>query len=175
MVYCRNIRYKELLIEVNLIKKRNLLVYLFISIILLTACGSNSSRTAENLLDQYVKAYTTADVDFALDLLPSFYQEHLKKMYTKEKFDASLASYKKEYGDDFNITYEINDKVKYTYEELDSLNEYMTSNYNAKEKALECYNLVGTFKYKGSKKESSFSLSMQRYCKYGEVWYLLGY
>lgn len=159
-------------------KKGLLLVTLLVMVVFVTACGSKygskSSRTVENLLDEYVDAYTKADVDLAKDIFPPFYVEYAKDMLTKERLEQSLASAKEEYGDDFHITYEITDKTKFTADELDTLNNKMANYYNAKVKASECYKLKGTITFKGSKFEDPDPIDSMAYCKYDDGWYLVG-
>ena len=160
-------------------KKGLLLAVLLVAVVFVTACGSNSSkssRSLEDLLDQYVEAYTKADVKLAKDLFPSYYIDYVEErgLLTKDQLEASLENAKEEYGDDFHITYEINGKTKMTSEELDELNEKMASRYEAKEKASECYTIDGTITFAGSKYEDPDPLSSMAYCKYSDGWFLVG-
>ena len=161
--------------------KKVLLVLVVFVALFATACGSSSSgfknkstRTVEDLLDAYVKAYTTADVDIAKELFPSYYNEYAKGSLTKENLEASLKNAKEVYGDDFNITYNITKTTKLTEEELKNINDKMKSYYNAAEEASECYKYEGTITFKGSKDEDTDSISTMGYCNYNGSWYLVG-
>ena len=159
-------------------KKGLFLVVLFVAVVLVTACGSKygnkSSRTVEDLMDEYVEAYTKADVELAKDIFPPFYNEYAKDMLTKERLEQALENAKEEYGDDFHITYEITKKTKMTDEELKEINDKMATRYNAKEEASECYKFEGTITFTGSKFEDPDPISTMKYCNYNGAWYLIG-
>ena len=146
------------------------------------SCGSSNGggsgkggkeRTVEYLFDQYVKAYTQADLDAVKDIFPPFYIEYAKTYMTKERLETALENAKDRYGKDFNITYKIEGKTKMTASELESLNDKMANYYNAKEKAEECYKLEGTITFKGSSDIDTDPIDSSRYCKYNGVWYLV--
>ena len=160
-------------------KKSNLLLIVFIGLLFVTACGSKgyknkNTRTVEDLLDEYVEAYTTANLELAKDLFPPFYNEYAKEVLTQEKLDAGLKKSKEVYGDDFHITYEVTKQTKYTDEELLALNDKMATNYNSKDSASECYKIEGTITFAGSKLEDPDPLTTMAYCKYDDSWYLVG-
>ena len=159
-------------------KKGLLLVVLFVAVVFITACGSKSksTRTVEDLLDEYAEAYTTASVKLAKDIFPPFYIEYAesKGMLTQESLEQSLKNAKEKYGDDFHITYEITNKTKMTDEELETLNSKMASRYNSKEDASECYKFEGTITFAGSKYEDPDPISSMAYCRYDGAWYLVG-
>lgn len=159
-------------------KKRILFVFMFVAVFF-TACGGSglsnkSSRTVEDLMDGYVKAYTTADDETAREIFPPFYVEYAKNYLTKENLEQSLERAKTTYGDDFSITYKITKTTKLTDEELKTLNNNMASYYNSKDNASECYKYEGTITFKGSKSEDTDSISTMKYCKYDGSWYLVG-
>ena len=158
-------------------KKGFLLVVLLLVTTFVTACGgglsNRSSRTVEDLLDGYIKAYTKADVDTAKEIFPPFYVEYAKDRLTKETLEKSLETAKKRFGDDFNIVYNITKEVKMTDEELDELNEDMEYYYKATTKASECYTYEGTITFRGSEYEDEDSLSTMAYCNYDGAWYLV--
>ena len=160
-------------------KKLHLLLVVLLAVLFITGCGSKgyknkSTRTVEDLLDEYVEAYTKADVELAKDLFPPFYVEYAKNVLTTERLEQGLKNSKERYGDDFNITYEVTGKTKYTDEELETLNKKMESYYNSKDNATECYKFEGTITFKGSKEEDPDPLTTMAYCKYDGSWYLVG-
>ena len=57
--------------------------------------------TIEYLLDDYVEAYTNADIEKVKDMFPPFYIEYAKNSLTEESLQNSLKAAKEEYGDDF--------------------------------------------------------------------------
>lgn len=130
-------------------------------------------RTPEYLFDQYVKAYTKADIDAARDIFPPFYVRYAKNSLTKEKLETSLKNAKKEYGNDFNITYKITDKIKMDEDELEELNDDLEKYYDADVRADECYILKGTITFKGSKYEDPDPIDSTRYCKFDGTWYFV--
>ena len=159
-------------------KKGLLITILLVAIVFVTACGSKgskSTRTVEDLLDEYVEAYTKADVELAKDIFPPFYIEYAKNMLTKDRLEAALESAKEPYGDDFHITYEIKSKTKMTEEELKAVNDRMASRYNSKDDASECYKFTGTITFVGSKFEDPDPIDSMIYCNYSGAWYLVGY
>ena len=160
--------------------KKNIIISLLVlvSLFTLVGCGSSSnsnknSRTVEELLDLYVKAYTTADIDAVSDLFPPFYIEYAKESLTKKHLEESLKIAKEVYGDDFTILYEITNKTKVTEEELESINEEMKNLYSAEEKATECYKIEGSITFKGTNEEDEDPLTTLDYCKYDDGWYLI--
>ena len=158
-------------------KKLHLIVVLLIAVVFMTACGSSSSsssankqeRTAEDLFNLYIKAFTTADLASAKSIFPEYYSKSL----TQETLDKSLERAKKEYGDDFNITVDITGKTKSTEEELKRINDGIASYFETDLKASECYMLEGTITFKGSKFEDTDPISGTAYCKYPDGWYLI--
>ena len=163
-------------------KKIIINILVFVTLFTLVGCGSSSDdknnsnkndRTVEELLDLYVKAYTTADIDAVMDLFPPFYVEYAKDSLTKKHLENSLKIAKDVYGDDFTIEYEITNKTKVTEEELESINEEMKNLYSAEENATECYKIDGTITFKGSNEEDPESLTTLDYCKYDDGWYLI--
>ena len=156
-------------------KKRFLLI-LLVAVAFITACGSsNSSRSVENLLDNYIKGYTGADIELVKSIYPPFYLEHLKDSLNQDALDKALANAKEEYGDDFNITYNITKTTKLTDEELKEYNKEINDYFKIKDKATECYKYEGTKTFAGSKKEDTDSISSMGYCKYDDSWYLVEY
>lgn len=161
-------------------KKLYILFILLLGTLFVTACNekaayeNQSTRTIEDLLEEYVESVTKADVDLAKDIYAPFYVEIVKSTMTKEKYEEKLKKYKELYGEDFNITYEVKDKVKYTGEELVEFNERMAIRYNSKDKATECYKIDGTITVKGSIKEESDTLEKIAYCKYNDSWFIVG-
>ena len=159
-------------------KKGLLLAILFVTVIFVTACGSGkskSTRTIEDLMDQYIEAYTKPDVKLAKDLFPPFYVKYVEERnaLTQEILEQALEHAKEEYGDDFRITYEITSKTKMTAEELEELNNQMASRYNAEEKASECYKYTGSITFTGSKFEDPDPIDPMKYCNYNGSWYML--
>lgn len=156
--------------------KKGIIVFLLLVAIFVTACGgsSKSSRTVEDLFDQYAKAYTTANLKLAQDLFPPYYIEYAKDLLTQDRLDNSLKNAKEIYGDDFTITYKINEKTKLTDDELDTLNKGIASTFKTEDKASECYKLDGTITFKGSDYEDTDPISTMKYCKYDSGWYLVG-
>ncbi len=159
-------------------KKIYLLLVVLIGVVFITGCGSESSkdkskRTVEDLLDMYVEAYVNADAKLVQEIFPPFYIEYAKDMLTTEKLEQNLKSAKEEYGDDFNITYEVTNNTKCTDEELETVNKAMATYYKAKENASECYRIEGSITFKGSKRVDPDPLSMA-YCNYDGSWYLVG-
>lgn len=160
--------------------KKGLLFVLLFSALFFTACGGSglsnkSSRTVEDLMDGYVKAYTTADADIVKEIFPPFYVEYAKDYLTKERLEKTLTSAKETYGDDFNITYNITKTTKMTDDELKELNDAMAYRYNSKDNASECYKYEGTVTFKGSKSEDTDPISSMKYCKYDGSWYIVSY
>ena len=155
------------------------ITFLVLWLVKSSSCNSSSGgkgkqeRTVEYLFDQYVKAYTQADIDAVKDIFPPFYIKYSMSSLTKEKLESVLESAKERYGKDFNITYKIETKTKMTASELETLNNKMSSYYNATEDAEECYKLKGTITFKGSLYEDTDPLDSSRYCKYSGVWYLV--
>ena len=98
-----------------------------------------------------------------------------KSFLNKERLESTLKSTKEEYGDDFTITYKVDNKTKLEDKSLEELNKDMNSKYNSKDKASECYELSGTIYFKGSKKSESNKLYLNGYCKYNDTWYLVSY
>ena len=159
-------------------KKGLLLVVLFVVAAFATACGGSKldnkkTRTIEDLLDGYVKSVIKADADTAKKIFPPFYVEYAKNSLTKENLDKSLERAKEEYGDDFNITYEITKTTKMTEEEVKEVNDKMKEYYNADQDASECYKYEGTITFKGSKFEDTDPISTMGYCSYDGEWYLV--
>ena len=173
--------------EVFLIKKGLLILLVIVSVFLLTGCGSSKKengnkkeknnveekRTYKFLLDEYVLAYTKADLNAALDLFPTYYVEYAKNFLTQEYLDKSLKESKEKYGDDFNITYDTGKETKLTDEELEKVNTKMKNYFNTELQASECYKYDGSFTFKGSKSEKKDSLATMGYCKYNDTWYLV--
>lgn len=153
-------------------RKYFLCLLAIVSLFMITGCKTKE-RTVEDLLDDYIVAYMNADVELTKKIFPPFYIEYAKNYMTKEYLEKSLNSDKEKLGNDFKITYEIKSKTKMTNEELEKINNKMENQFNAKEKATECYKLDGSLKFKGSKNEIIDKLSTISYCKYSDNWYLL--
>ncbi len=152
--------------------KKIFLIIIFVSVFMITGCVKKE-KTVEDLLDEYIVAYTTADVELTKEIFPSFYIEYSKEYLTKERLEKSLQSDKEKLGDDFKATYDITKKTKMTDEELENINKKMTDTYKATENATECYKLEGTMTFKGSKDQIVDSLSSVGYCKYSSNWFLV--
>lgn len=157
-------------------KKKVLLCLLVIlTLFTITGCKSTSKekRTVEYLLDQFVKEYMTADADITKDIFPPYYVDYAKEYMTNEYLQKTLNEDKEKYGKDFNISYELKSKEKFTDEELYSFNKKIVDYFKTDLKAKECYKLDGDLIYKGSKKEDKESLSSFGYCNYDDEWYLV--
>lgn len=154
-------------------KKLMLCSLVLVGLFTLVGCGGKD-RTYKELFDQYVKAYTTADVELAKDLFPPFYVEYAKSILTQEHLDNSLKNAKDLYGDDFTIVYEISKDTKLTDDELKTVNEKYKSTFNTDEEASECYKFEGTMTFKGEKRSDADSIANWGYCKYNK-WYLVNY
>lgn len=153
-----------------------LLIAVIVLLILLLTGGSNGykdkkNRTVNDLMDAYVRTIVKTDVDAGNSIFPKYYYDQ-RGEFTKEKLDSNLERSKKEYGDDFNITYEITKTTKMTDEELKTQNNNIKDMFNTKEEASECYKYEGTITFKGSKDQDTDPISTMVYCKYGEEWYL---
>ncbi len=147
-----------------------------VSIFAISGCSSKDTskeRTIEYLLDRYVDIYSKADMSAIEDMFPPFYVEYSKDYITKEKLEKDRNKAKEVYGDDFEVTYKVGNSVKMTDDELEKLNNDMINNYNAKEKATECYKYEVSIIFKGSKKEDPDAMTTMGYCKYNDTWYLV--
>ena len=153
-------------------KKKLIFLMVIVFILIVTGCGKKE-KTVEYLLDSFIKAYTTADIEIVKEIFPPFYIEYGKDYMNKEYFEQALEADKYVYGEDFNISYNYTGKRKLEEEELTSINGKMKTYYNAQEDASECYSLEGTMTFKGTKKINSESLSSFRYCNYNGIWYLV--
>ena len=163
-------------------KKILLFVVLLAFVCFTTACGSSGSknkatRTVEDLLDLYVKAYTKADSDAAREIFPPFYIKYAdeKGIFDKAKLESSLENAKERYGDDFTIVYEITKTTKLTDEELEEVNNMYNQYFGTTDKASECYKYEGTITFKGSTYTDTDPISSMGYCKYDGAWYLVNY
>lgn len=154
-------------------KKNNLLGLLLVLTLFVVGCGTTKEKTVEDLLDDYIESYLKADPDMVKKVFPPFYMEYAKEYMTKEYLEQALLDDKESLGDDFTITYDIKNKEKINDEDLETVNSKMESQYNAEEKASECYKLEGTMTFKGSKDELVEELSSIHYCKYSDTWYLI--
>ena len=139
----------------------------------ITGCGAvKEKRTIDYLMKGYIKAYTKADLESAKDIFPQFFLDYNKKNATKEALEGELKTAKETYGDDFNITYEVEKEIKFTDEELDKYNEKAKEYFKA-DKATECYKYEGNITLTGSKKTDELSLDSIARCKYDGTWYLV--
>ena len=163
--------------------KKSILLVLLVAAFFMTACGSSdpkskiedkTTRTVEDLMDAYVKGYTTADIELIKQLYPPFYLEYAKDNLTKERLEMVLENAKEHFGDDFDVTYEITKSIKMTEEELKELNDTMKERYDTDDEAVECYKYEGTITFKGSKDEDTDPISTMSYFKYGDSWYIVG-
>ena len=156
-------------------RKCFLIIVVLFSIVCLGGCfNKDEDRTINYILDRYVRAYTKADINAARDIFPPYYNEYVKDNMTRQSLKNNLKSMKLKYGDDFNLTYQISDQIKLSDEELNSLNENISSTYSTDSKASECYKIEGTITFKGSKKNDTAKISAMNYCMY-DKWYLVTY
>lgn len=154
-------------------KRKILFVMLFlISIFALSGCGKEE-RTINYLMDQYVKAYTKADLKAEKDIFPEFYLKANEKYVNQEALNKETANAKDKFGDDFNITYKVDKETKMSDEDLKALNEKMKKIIDGAKDATECYIYEGTVELKGSKDSTTGSLSTIARCSYNGTWYLI--
>ena len=98
----------------------------------ITGCGVfKEKRTIEYLLDEYVEAYTTANLEKAKDIFPDYYLQYNEKNVNQEALNKELEYAKKTYGDDFNITYSVKEEIKFTDEDLKNLNDKIKNTYKS--------------------------------------------
>ena len=137
----------------------------------------NKGKSYKELLNLYIEAYSEPSLEKTAEVFPPFYMEFSKDFMTQEYLEDLLAKEKQTYGDDLKLSYELTNEegTKLTDEELEKLNDKMASYYKSTEKASECYKYEGKMYMKGSITENSFSLSVLKYCKYGNDWYLVNY
>ncbi len=154
-------------------KRKILFVMLFlISIFILSGCGKEE-RTINYLMDEYVKAYTKADLKAEKNIFPEFYLKANEKYVNQEALTKETENAKEKYGDDFNITYKVDKETKMSDEDLIALNEKMKKNIESAIDATECYTYEGSIEFKGSKKSTSATLYNIARCNYDGTWYLI--
>lgn len=148
-------------------KKGFLLVFVVFFSFLIVACGSNSKneRTEEQLLDDYVDAFTNQKYNKLKDIFIDFWLEN----YTEEIFNEAIQNIKNTYGDDYKISYKIESKNKISQDELAELNKIIKDYYNYE--VSECYSLKVKLTYKGSLLTKDESDEFD-YCKLNNKWYL---
>ncbi|MBR3116670.1 MAG: hypothetical protein IKF36_02205 [Bacilli bacterium] len=163
---------------------KKVLIYLFaiIGLFTIVGCGSSKSnktssndkkRTYESLLDNFIDGYTKPDIEIVKKIFPPYYMEYAKNSLTQDYLEAGLLDDKEYFGDDFNITYEIEGNEKLSESDLKKMNDDITALFDTKEEASECKKYSGNIIYKGSKTEESVSLSSFLYCKYENDWYIV--
>ena len=140
--------------------------------ITLTGCSAISTsgseeRSTEKLLDLYVEAYVKNDLELLRKVLPDFYIKEMN--ITQERMTTMYERNKKEFGDDFTVTYKINSKEKVSNEDLSKLNDNLKE-YNVK--ATECYKVNTTFTFSGSKFTDPDTYPIG-YCKINGKWYII--
>ena len=143
-----------------------------ISIFALSGCGKEE-RTINYLMDQYVKAYTKADLKAEKDIFPEFYLKANEKYVNQEALNKETANAKDKFGDDFNITYKVDKETKMSDEDLKALNEKMKKIIDGAKDATECYTYEGTIELKGSKNSTTGTLSTIARCNYDGTWYII--
>ena len=147
-----------------------------IAIITLTGCTKKEekeTRTIEYLLDDYVEAYTNADIEKVKDMFPPFYIEYAKNSLTEESLQNSLKAAKEEYGDDFNITYNIKEEIKLSDHNVSIINNDMKSRYKATVEASECYKYDATITLQGNLNKTTSDFNLMARCKYDKTFYLV--
>ena len=159
-------------------KKTFILLTVFCCAFLITACGSGSgsvkkNATVEELLDVYLDAFMNADEEKMVSVFPSFMEEDVRKYLGKDALEQQISSMKEEYGDDYKITYKINNTIKANESQLESVNNSLKKHYSNATAASECYGYEGTFTYAGSKGSEDGSLSEVIYCKFNDAWKLV--
>ena len=157
-------------------KKTLILLVAVCCVFLLTGCGSSSvsnNASVEDLLDDYIEAFMKADNKKLLNIFPSFMESDVNKYFSEEALKNQVASLKEQYGDDFKITYKINETIKATDEQLSTFNNSLKNHYSNAIEASECYAYDGEFVYKGSKSSETGSLSDIVYCKFDNAWKLV--
>ena len=145
---------------------------LLVSIFVLSGCGKEE-RTIKYLMDNYVKAYTKADLKAEKDIFPQFYLKANEKYVNQEALNKETANAKDKFGDDFNITYKVDKETKMSDEDLKALNEKMKKNIDGAKDATECYIYEGTVELKGSKNSTTGTLSTIARCNYDGTWYII--
>ena len=160
--------------------KKRVLVVLLVAIAFLTACGSGkeadkSTRTFDDLMNAYISGFTKANIKEINSIYAPYYLKKFEDSMTQDSLDEALKDSKEEYGDDFNITYEVTKTTKLTEEELKEFNDAVKKYFETEDEASECYKYEGTITFKGSKRVDDDSLSYVGYCNYNGSWYLVDY
>jgi hypothetical protein len=106
-------------------------------------------------------------------MYPPFYVEYSKDYLNKEFLEEVLKKAKSEYGNDFKVIVKVTGKIKLSDDVVKELNKSYSDSFKAKVNATECYEVKGTFTYKGSKKEETQSIYSTGYCKIDGTWYLV--
>lgn len=146
-------------------------------IIFVTGCSNNlqapvNDRVLESLMNRYVDAFKKADYNKMQNIMPSFVFVSNITQFSKEVFDQKIKELRETYGDDFNMSYVINNRQHLNNNELSKLNELIQNSFKTNELATDCYYLDGTINFSNSNKKSDESLNAY-YCEYSDIWYLI--
>lgn len=146
-------------------------------IIFVTGCSNNlqapvNDRVLESLMNRYVDAFKKADYNKMQNVMPSFVFVSNITQFSKEVFDQKIKELREKYGDNYNISYVINNRQHLNSDELSKLNELIQNSFKTNELATDCYYLDGTINFSNSNKKSDESLNAY-YCEYSDIWYLI--
>ena len=146
-------------------------------IIFVTGCSNNlqapvNDRVLESLMNRYVDAFKKADYNKMQNVMPSFVFVSNITQFSKEVFDQKIKELRETYGDNYNISYVINNRQHLNSDELSKLNELIQNSFKTNELATDCYYLDGTINFSNSNKKSDESLNSY-YCEYNNTWYLI--
>jgi len=145
-----------------------------LSVTLITGCGNKKEeekqKSAEELVELYVRAYNEENPELLLEIFPSFMTKDIKKYVTAE----NIKEQKKEYGVDAVYSMKVSGKTKMDDKWLEQNNKYIKQYYNTDVQMKECYEIEGIASIKGSLKEESHEIEELWYCNFDGDWKLIG-
>lgn len=153
--------------------KKRFLVIIFIMIAMvltLAGCGGSNkeNKDYEKPVHNYFEGMEKGDLNTYEKAFPSFVETYMDE----EKLDDLVTMYKDEYGEDFDISYNITNKKELNNDDFEDAKSYIKEEYDQDVNISGGYELEVEATMKGSKDSDTIKTTMYVF-KINDVWYCM--